>query len=137
MGQQQLLLVVIGVILVGLMVVVGMSIFVDHAIHMNRESLGNDLLNMAARAHEYYRKPQTVGGGGRSFVGLTKDAAGLAKLSRNPVNDNGSYSIFTAGTSSMVELEGIEDLLREKRQKTARAMTEVGGEGIRLLDLGR
>jgi hypothetical protein len=107
MGQQQLLLVVIGVILVGLMVVVGMSIFVDHAIHMNRESLGNDLLNMAARAHEYYRKPQTIGGGGRSFVGLTKDAAGLAKLTRNPVNDNGSYSIFTAGTSSMVELEGI------------------------------
>ena len=37
----------------------------------------------------------------------------------------------------VVELDGIEDLLREKRQKIARAMTEVGGEGIRLLDLGR
>jgi carbon-monoxide dehydrogenase iron sulfur subunit len=37
----------------------------------------------------------------------------------------------------VVELEEIEDLLRESRQKTARAMTEVGSEGIRLLDLGR
>ena len=37
----------------------------------------------------------------------------------------------------VVEVDGIEDLLREKRQKTARAMTQVGGEGIRLLDLGR
>jgi hypothetical protein len=107
MGQQQLLLVVIGVILVGLMVVVGMSIFVDHAVHTNRESLGNDLLNLAARAHEYYRKPKVISGGGYSFAGITKDAAGLARLTRNPVNDNGSYSIYSAGTSSMVEIEGV------------------------------
>jgi Fe-S-cluster-containing hydrogenase component 2 len=37
----------------------------------------------------------------------------------------------------VVELEEIEDLLRKNRQKTARGMTGVGGEGIRLLDLGR
>jgi hypothetical protein len=107
MGQQQLLMVVIGVILVGLMIAVGLSIFADHARHINREGLGNDLLNLAARAHEYYRKPITLNGGGHSFVGLSKDAKGIAKLTRNPANDNGSYYIFTAGTSSMIEIEGV------------------------------
>ena len=39
----------------------------------------------------------------------------------------------------LVELDGIEELLREKRQKTTKAMAEAeaGNEGIRLLDLGR
>jgi hypothetical protein len=37
----------------------------------------------------------------------------------------------------VVELDGIEEILREKRQKTTTAMAEVGNEGIRLLDLGR
>ena len=38
----------------------------------------------------------------------------------------------------VVELEEIEELLREKRRKTAEGMSEDSGEGVnRLLDLGR
>ena len=37
----------------------------------------------------------------------------------------------------VVELDGIEELLLDKRQKTTKAMAEVGNEGIHLLDLGR
>jgi len=37
----------------------------------------------------------------------------------------------------VVELDGIDELLREKRQRTTKAMAEAGNEGIRLLDLGR
>jgi Tfp pilus assembly protein PilE len=107
MGQQQLLLIVIGVVIVGIMIAVGMTLFSDQATSSNRDALGNDLLNIAARAHEYYRKPQTIGGGGRSFVGLSNDAAGIRRLISTTVNPNGSYAIITAGTSSMVEIEGV------------------------------
>jgi carbon-monoxide dehydrogenase iron sulfur subunit len=37
----------------------------------------------------------------------------------------------------VVELDRIEEMLRERRLKTTKSMTDSGGEGIRLLDLGR
>jgi Fe-S-cluster-containing hydrogenase component 2 len=37
----------------------------------------------------------------------------------------------------VVELEEIEDLLRENRQKTTSSMVEARGEGIRILNFGR
>lgn len=37
----------------------------------------------------------------------------------------------------VVDLEGIEELLREKRQRTSTSMAKACDEGIRLLDLGR
>jgi carbon-monoxide dehydrogenase iron sulfur subunit len=37
----------------------------------------------------------------------------------------------------VVEIEAIEELLREKRKKTARGMAAAEGAGLSLLDLGR
>jgi carbon-monoxide dehydrogenase iron sulfur subunit len=37
----------------------------------------------------------------------------------------------------VVELDGIEELLREKRRKAVQDMAADGGNGLRLLDLGR
>ncbi|MEK7671300.1 MAG: hypothetical protein AAB344_03675, partial [Bacteroidota bacterium] len=41
------------------------------------------------------------------FVGLTADAAGLAKLTSKSTNANGTYSVITAGTSTLVVLKGL------------------------------
>jgi hypothetical protein len=106
MGQQQLLLIILGVIVVGIAVAVGITMFQDNAISSNRDSVTNDLVNLAARAQEYYRRPTTLGGGGNSFVGLTANAAGLAKLTSKASNANGSYDITTAGSATSVVLQG-------------------------------
>ncbi len=106
MGQQQLLLIILGVIVVGIAVAVGITMFQDNASSSNRDSVTNDLVNLAARAQEYYRRPVTLGGGGNSFVGLTANAAGLAKLTSKASNANGSYDITTAGTATTVVLQG-------------------------------
>ena len=106
MGQQQLLLIILGVIVVGIAVAVGITMFQDNATSSNRDSVTNDLVNLAARAQEYYRRPVTLGGGGNSFVGLTANAAGLAKLTSKASNANGSYDITTAGTATTVVLQG-------------------------------
>jgi len=93
MGQQQLLLIILGVIVVGIAVAVGITMFSDNAVNAN----------------QYYRRPTALGGGGNSFVGLTADAAGLSKLTNMPggANANGTYSITTAGTANQVTVQGV------------------------------
>ena len=107
MGQQQLLLIILGVIVVGIAVAVGITMFTDNAVSANRDAVTNDLVNLAARAQQFYRRPTALGGGGNSFVGLTADAAGLRKLTNRANNANGAYTITTAGTATGVVLQGI------------------------------
>ena len=71
MGQQQLLLVVLGVIIVGIAIAVGMALFRSHSIDEKRGLLINEGSSLASLAMSYYRKPASLGGGGRSFIGWT------------------------------------------------------------------
>ena len=109
MGQQQLLLVILGVIIVGVAVSVGITIFNDYVVSSNRDNLQNDLLFIASKAQEYYATPATRAGGGHSFVGLTADASGIRKLISQEFlnNSNGTYSISSAGSSTSVQLQGV------------------------------
>ena len=108
MGQQQLLLIILGVIVVGIAVAVGITMFKDNAVSANRDAVTNDLVNLAARAQQYYRRPTALGGGQGSFSGITADISGLRKLTSmtNGTNANGSYTIISSGVSSMV-LQGL------------------------------
>ena len=101
MGQQQLLLIILGVIVVGIAVAVGITMFKDNAVSANRDAVTNDLVNLAARAQQYFRRPVALGGGQGDFSGLTADATGLKRLTsmQGGVNANGTYKILTAGTS--------------------------------------
>jgi len=109
MGQQQLLLIILGVIIVGIAVAVGITMFQDNAVDQNRNAVIADLTNLAAKAQQYHLKPVTLGGGGNSFVGLTADAAGLAVLAGTAFTDNanGTYTIKTAGTAATLVLHGV------------------------------
>ncbi len=104
MGQQQLLLIILGVIVVGIAVAVGITMFQDNAVSANRDAVTNDLVNLASRAQQYYRRPTALGGGGNAFTGLT-----LAKLTSKPTNANGSYVLGTVNaTSAAITGTGIE-----------------------------
>lgn len=71
MGQQQLLLIVLGVIIVGIAVVVGINVFTASSTQANRDAVISDLTNLASLAQQYYRKPKSLGGGGNKFTGWT------------------------------------------------------------------
>jgi Tfp pilus assembly protein PilE len=111
MGQQQLLLIILGVIVVGIAVAVGITMFSDSAISANRDALTNDLVNLASRAQQFYRRPVSLGGGGNSFNLITADVAGLRRLTNKATNANGTYSVVAAGsgtgTAATVELLGV------------------------------
>ena len=69
MGQQQILLIVLGLVVIGIAVAVGMSLFRAHAISSKRDILTNETIDMAAQAISYYKRTREFGGGGKSFIG--------------------------------------------------------------------
>jgi hypothetical protein len=108
-GQQQLLLIILGVIIIGVAVVVGIAMFQDNALEHNRVLMINDLKTLASKAQHYYTRPSTMGGGNRSFVGLTADARGIGLLAgvKYTDNANGTYTIKIAGSATKVVLHGV------------------------------
>lgn len=88
MGNQQLLILVIGIVVLGIAVAVGIAWFQDQAASSNRDQLAMDLAQFGVRAQAYYKRPSTLGGGQGSFGGLT-----MAKLTSQTPNMNGSYSM--------------------------------------------
>lgn len=109
MGQQQLLLIILGVIIVGIAIAVGITMFADNAVSSNRDAITTDLMHLAAKAKHYYKRPSSMGGGGHNFTGLTADAAGMAKLVTTSFSDNSNatYSIVTAGDGTTVVFRGV------------------------------
>ncbi len=70
MGQQQLLLIALGIILVGIAIVVGINQFSTSAAESNRDRLISDLNFLSAIARAHFKKPADIGGGEHSFAGF-------------------------------------------------------------------
>ena len=67
MGQQQLLLIVLGVIIVGVSIIIGINLFTASAAEAKRNNITDELVNLASLAQQHFRKPLTMGGGNRAF----------------------------------------------------------------------
>jgi hypothetical protein len=85
MGQQQLIFIILAVIIVGIAIAVGISLFFGTSVTSNRDAIVNDLLNIGQYAHRYRLKPEPLGGGGRSYTGFTMP-------DEMKDNDNASYA---------------------------------------------
>jgi hypothetical protein len=69
MGQQQLLLIVLGVIVVGIAVLVAIFVFQANAVDAKRNNVLNECMTLASMAQQYYMRPKSMLGGGKSFEG--------------------------------------------------------------------
>lgn len=85
MGQQQLLLIILGVIIVGIAIAVGLSLFSAQSIQSNRDAIINDLNNLAAQAYQYRIRPSSMGGG-------QGDYSSFAIPIKMRTNENATYS---------------------------------------------
>ncbi len=108
MGQQQLLLIVLSTIIVGISIAVGINIVTTSAGQANFDAVMQDLLVISERARDWYRKPALTGGGGNDFTGLDLQA----NIGWPAANENGAYTISTAGNATTIVFQGIgvEDL---------------------------
>ncbi|HEV8538865.1 MAG TPA: hypothetical protein VGR15_08090 [Bacteroidota bacterium] len=101
MGQQQLLLIILGVIIVGIAIAVGISMFSSSSVQANKDAIVNDLNNLAADAYQYRIRPSTMGGGAGSY-------GGYKVPSKLTSNENGTYTPTTgvAANSQSFSLVG-------------------------------
>ena len=93
MGQQQLLLIILGVIIVGIAIAVGISQFGAHSSQSNKDGVTSSLVNIAANAYQYKIRPTTMGGGGTAYTGYTIPT-------KMAVDANGTYALGTVATNS-------------------------------------
>jgi hypothetical protein len=85
MGSQQLLLIIIGVIVVGIVIYAGINIADNYYKSANREQLISTMHDLGIMAQQHYKKAYEQGGGGGSYSGwdipqeLRKTSAGEIK----------------------------------------------------------
>jgi len=128
MGQQQFLLIVVGVIIVALMIAVSIAMFNDQASASNRDSLANDLVNYAQLAQAYYRKPPLVGGGGGSFNGFMLWDGGAQK------NADGVLEV-KAVTPISVDLQAIGIELGYDAINPVKVVVQVTVDSIKVVEI--
>ncbi len=69
MGQQQLLLIVLGIIVVGIAASVGINLFSSSATEINRDLIISVVMSLSSDIQAYYQKETQFGGGGGSYKG--------------------------------------------------------------------
>ena len=98
MGQQQIMLIVLGVIVVGIAISIGISQFGAQSASSNKDAITSTLTSLAANAFQYKLRPSTLGGGS----GLYTNYQLPAKLA----NDDDALYAVTAITSTTVTITG-------------------------------
>jgi len=105
MGQQQLLLVILVTILVGVAAVVAIDTMQEARDNSNESAVRQDILMVINDAQIYYEKPDMLGGGGNSFDDISEKNI----LSIDPENENGSYEISGSGNTLTVKGTGTNE----------------------------
>jgi hypothetical protein len=70
MGQQQLMLIICGVIVVGIAISVGIYLFWGTSVTANKDAIVNDMMNLGQYAYRYKLRPEPLGGGGLTYTGF-------------------------------------------------------------------
>lgn len=99
MGQQQLLLVIVGVIIVGLAIAVGIGLFSAQSVAYNRDAMIHDLNMIAQSSYQFRISLRRLGGGEGDYSNYV-----IPPQMRQ--NSNGRYSVIDAQVNT-VELKGV------------------------------
>ena len=120
MGQQQLLLVILGLIVVSIAIGLANQLFDTHAEDSNLDNIASELVNLGTLAQQYFNKPSEMGGGNKSFMNwvipaeLDTTTSGIYKIttvqnhliviSGTPLPQTG-YKWFLQSTITKTEIE--------------------------------
>jgi hypothetical protein len=99
MGQQQLLLIVLGVIIVGVAIVAGIALFNAGAEESAKDELVAQSLTIGSNAQQFYRRPLAMGGGGNTFDQGGINGAGYTIPPKMNETANGTYTAVVTAQS--------------------------------------
>jgi Tfp pilus assembly protein PilE len=104
MGQQQLLLMILVTIIVGIATVVAINTFENTRNTSNHDAIRQEMTDATSLAQAYYSRPSMMGGGGNSFTGISiahlqiDESAGLGEFSLTNVQPE-SFNIEAIASS--------------------------------------
>jgi len=127
MGQQQLLLLVLGIVIVGLAVVVGIQAFSENQKQANADQMVNDSIRIASDAQAWKLKPSAFGGGASAtnWTGLDFGQMGYA------VGDEGLHTGTAAEADQYENLNAVYDLAASGTDLTVTATSfDAGGTAL-------
>lgn len=144
MGQQQLLLVILVTIIVGIATVVAINTFGSAADSANLDAVRQDIATFAASAQGYFMKPEMLGGGGGTWAGIDFNkvafpADDIAASGTEALNANGVYKLTgITATDSVFVIEGhptsristVVSLTATADQGNGALIAEIGPGGI-------
>ena len=113
MGTQQVLLIVLSVVIVGIAISVGIFMFANQAETANRQALMIDLTSFGASSMAFWRMPVGMGGGGSATFGadlaeVRARLGGSLGFAHNGTytNENGIYTLDRT-SASVITITGL------------------------------
>jgi len=108
MGSQQVLMIVIGIIVVGVAVAVGIMIFNNMSFSANKTAVANDLQEFSTRMSQYWMLPTSMGGANQNVNNVTEAGVGSSLgfqldtgIYKN-TNENGEYRVISIDNGVVV-----------------------------------
>ncbi len=126
MGQQQLILLVLATVIVGLATVVGIRAFAENSIKANADAMVQDAVRIANDAQAWKKKPAPFGGQTGTAKEDPADFSGLTVV-------NLGYQAATAGETFYQNLNGCYQLTPATTGLTIQGINVTEGTEIELL----
>jgi hypothetical protein len=115
MGTQQLLLIVLGVIIVGVAIAVGITIFNNQAYNANQQAVAQELTTYGTMVLQWWKTPEVQGGKGKKAL-VAGDDVKIRKWCGFPVattaleTESGKYAITAVTVAdTTVTIIGVGD----------------------------
>ena len=102
MGQQQLLLLVLGIVLVGLAVAAGIQAFGENSKKSNADALVSDASRIASDMQAWVSKPSAYGGGRGDFSSIAMSQFGYTTSGGIYENNNGRFAITSISSDEAI-----------------------------------
>ncbi|MCB5269467.1 MAG: hypothetical protein WCS58_02375 [Candidatus Cloacimonadaceae bacterium] len=131
MGTQQILLIVLSVIIVGVAIAVGISMFNSQAYNANKTAIASDAQAFAAQVLQYWKTPESQGGAGGNGANMSVDNVTnyLGLTGENAENENGSY-VITDADSFTVEITGVGTAIRNNMRPQIVTTVTLATDGV-------
>lgn len=110
MGTQQILLLVLSVIVVGVSISVGITMFANQSYIANQQAVASELQNYGVQVLQYYKTTRAQGGAGQDStsvtIGVVATFLGFSGENHSVVSENGEFRI-TSLSGSVLTLKGM------------------------------
>jgi hypothetical protein len=132
MGTQQLLLIVLGVIIVGVAIAVGITIFNNQAYNANQQAVAQELTTYGTMVLQWWKTPESQGGAGQTMIktGTTAysadEIATAIGFNLNPTKtENGQFKVTDLVSTVGSETVTLKGLGTEKKTAGSPLITTI------------